>query len=74
MSIKPMTFSRVGEKVVINSVEGGKHAKNKLYKMGILPGEEVLVYHSRKNMIIKVRESKIALGFGMASKVMVAEK
>jgi len=62
-------------KVVIKSLNGGTQFKEQLLRLGIIPNQEVEVFLSYKNgpKIIKVKDSKIMIGYGMSKKIEVEE-
>lgn len=62
-----------GKTVRVVSLAGGRHAREKLMGLGIVPGEKIRV---RKNesggpLIIDIYGSKTVLGTGLAQKVHV---
>ncbi len=68
-----LTEIDTGISVIIVKFEGGGAFKEKLISMGILPGKEIEVLSSRKNgpVVIKVNDTRLALGHGMAQKIYV---
>lgn len=65
---------RRNQKGKIAEITGGKALHERLTAMGIYVGQEVtLLNHSifRGPVAIKARRSIVALGFGMASKIIV---
>jgi len=58
---------------IIERIEGGKNSREKLISMGLLPGKkvEILSGASTGPMIIKVHDTRIALGHGLAHKIFV---
>jgi len=65
-----------GQKGIIVSVLGGRGITQRLIDMGLTPGTEFkMVRKGRLCPIeISVRESKLALGCGVASKILVKVK
>lgn len=60
----------------IDNIQGGRHLISKLESMGILPGTKINRINSKVRggpVVIKVGNSKYALGKGMASKIQVKE-
>lgn len=63
-----------GEQARVVSIEGGSDIVKRLYHMGVREGVEIkkLVGMSRKGpIIVKIGHSQVALGRGMASRIMV---
>lgn len=69
----PVTSLREGEEGVIHSIFGGLSLISRLAGMGIVPGTEIKVLrNSRGPVIVLVNTTRIALGRGQASKILVA--
>jgi len=62
-----------GERVIILSVRAGWGLQRRLADLGMTPGVEVTVISSGRpgQVVIEVRGSRLALGRGVASKVMI---
>lgn len=61
-----------GCKVRVYRVCAGRGLSTRLYQMGIVPGEEILVKHNNKGFVIlEVRGTEISLSKGIASKIEV---
>ena len=71
-------LSRVGagEKVTLLSLGAGWGLQRRLADMGLTPGVEIKVISSGRpgQVVIEVRGSRMALGHGVASKILVAYK
>jgi len=67
---------RRGERGVIVSIQGGRGVIQRLSDMGLTPGTEVSVTNSAffGPIEISVRGSKLALGRGIAMKILVERK
>lgn len=61
----------VGVKVKVISILGGHGIANRLMQMGLTPGTIIEVVNNIGPIIVKVRGTTIALGRGMARKVIV---
>lgn len=63
-----------GEKVVVLALRAGWGLQRRLADLGITPGVEVRVISSGRpgQIVIDVRGSRLALGRGVASKIMVS--
>lgn len=65
-----------GTNVVVVDIEGGWGARNRLNRMGIHSGDRILVKRSgimRGPILIEVHGMDVALGRGMAMKVVVSK-
>lgn len=72
---KRLTDICTGAAAVVEKIEGGGAFKEKLISMGILPGKEIEVLSARKNgpVVIKISDTRLALGHGMAVKIHVRQ-
>jgi Fe2+ transport system protein FeoA len=75
MSAKSLDTVTSDSVVRVVSIGGGRHAREKLMGLGIVPGEKLRV---RKNdgggpLIIEIYGSKTVVGLGLAQKVEVTE-
>ncbi len=70
----PLTLARIGEPVRIVKVGGLEETHKHLEEMGFVPDSEVtVVSRISENMILKVRDSRVALDGALAKKIMVEE-
>ncbi len=68
----PLTYAEPGEELIIRKVGGNPEVKKHLEDLGFTPGGNVtLVSSLGGNVIVKVKESRIALNEDMARRVMV---
>lgn len=68
----PLTFSDVGSELIIKKVGGSPEVKKHLEDLGFVVGGTVtLISQIGGNLIIKVKESRIALSREMAQRIMV---
>ena len=68
----PLVFADVGEEQIIRKVGGSQEMKQHLADMGFVPGGGVtLVSTIGGNVIVKVKESRVAISREMAQKIMV---
>jgi ferrous iron transport protein A len=68
----PLTFATVGEENVIRKVGGKPEAKKHLEDLGFVAGGSVTVISTiGGNLIVSVKESRIAISREMAGKIMV---
>ena len=71
----PLTQARSGTSITLVKIQGGKEIVRRLVELGLTPG-----VHLRKlqdaggPVILAIRDSRIALGRGMAEKLFVIEE
>jgi len=71
---RPLSDLRPNESGVITEIHGGKGLLNRLGALGIIPGRRVTKISSmfmRGPITVQVNRSQIALGFRMASNILV---
>jgi len=68
----PLVLVSSGEKVRVEKFLGGLQMKNKLASMGLVPGEEIEIINNCGPVIISVKGSRLALGQGVAQKILVS--
>ena len=70
--LMPITVADTGEEMIVRKVGGNSEVKLHLENLGIVPGGFVtLIAVNNGNVILKVKESRIALNKDMAMKIMV---
>ena len=68
----PLVFADVGEEQIIKKVGGSQEMKQHLADMGFVPGGGVTVVSTiGGNVIVRVKESRVAISREMAQKIMV---
>ena len=68
----PLTLANIGDENTIKRIGGKPEIKQHLEDLGFVPGGSVKVISSiGGNIIVSVKESRIALGHDMASKIMI---
>ena len=68
----PLTYADVGAEQIIRKVGGSPDRKKHLEDLGVTVGGSVtLVSEMGGNLIVKVKESRIAVSREMAQKIMV---
>ncbi|MDB4335106.1 ferrous iron transport protein A [bacterium] len=75
--LKTLTEMQVDEWGTISTLDGGKGLSEKLDNMSLYIGKEIKLIskHSRKGpVIIKVGNTQIAIGFGIAQKIFIEAK
>ena len=70
----PLAMARHGELVTVIGVRAGWGLQRRLADMGLTPGIQIRVINSQMPgpVLIDLRGSRVALGRGVAQKVMVA--
>ena len=76
MDTKQMTLARMrrGQRGTVVQIQGGRHLVNRLNALGIIPGKRITKISSmlmRGPVTIEVDRVQVAIGFGMANKVIV---
>ena len=68
----PLTMAKMGEPLTIKKVGGKEETRKFLENLGFVAGGAVTVISDIKgNVIVNVKDSRIAIGRDMAMKVMV---
>ncbi len=72
MIMMPLTMARAGEPNVIRRVGGKEETRRFLANLGFVTGGEVtVVSETDGNMIVNVKESRVAINKDMANKILV---
>lgn len=72
MTLTPLTETQPGMHVRVSEVNGGKELRARLCALGLTPGTPVeIVSVGSGPVIVKVLDSRLMLGRGMAEKVLV---
>ena len=68
----PLSMAKAGETVTVRRVGGNDSVKQHLAELGLVPGEEISVISENSgNLILHVKDSRIALDCGMANRVYI---
>ncbi len=68
----PLTFVKVGQSVAIKAIQGKDETKKFLGSLGFTTGESVtVVAENGGNLILSIKNSRIALDRGMALRIQV---
>ncbi|MGB9776128.1 MAG: FeoA family protein [Anaerolineae bacterium] len=72
----PLSALRTGEVGVVAALSGGHSLRSRMLTLGLTPGAEVTILqnYGRGPMIVRVRDTRVALGRGEAGKVLVRRK
>jgi len=73
--IMPLTVAPPGKEVTMITVYGGKSIRMRLHSFGLIPGVRLRVLNNNRTgpLMVAVMDSRVALGRGMAHKIMVEE-
>ena len=68
----PLGFADMNEELIIRKVSGTPEVKKHLENLGFVPGGSVMIVSRvAGNLIVKVKESRIAINEDMARKIMI---
>ena len=67
----PLTLASVGEENMIKKVGGSPETRKFLESLGFVAGGSVTVSEIAGNVIVNVKESRVAVSKEMAAKIMV---
>jgi len=68
----PLTMLKTGEENSIKKVGGKEETRQFLAKLGFIPGSHVTVINEISgNVIVSIKESRVAVSREMAAKIMV---
>ena len=68
----PLSYATPGEENVIRRIGGSPEVKKHLENLGFVVGGNVKVITALEgNVIVKVKESRVAISDGMARKIMI---
>jgi ferrous iron transport protein A len=67
-----LSFIPVGTRVRLKKIDAGRQVTHRLTELGLTPGVELtIIQDSGGPLLISVRGSRIAIGRGMANKILV---
>ena len=68
----PLTLAQAGQINTVKRIGGKEEVRRFLNSLGLVEGSEVmLVSQNQGNVIIKVKESRVAISREMANKIMI---
>lgn len=68
----PLTFAAIGEENIIRKISGKPEVKKHLENLGFIIGHRVTVVNTMSgNVIVNVKESRVAISKEMAQKIMI---
>lgn len=72
MSMMPLAYANIGEENIIKKIGGSPEVKKHLSNLGFVVGGGVTIITSLDgNVIVNVKESRVAISEEMARKIMV---
>lgn len=72
MSTLPLSMATIGQTVRLININAGKRLTHRLTELGMTPGTEMKVLQDAGGpLLLSVRDSRVALGRGMAHKMLV---
>lgn len=69
----PLTMALPGKYVTLVTIQGGRGIRSRLHSMGLIPGTKLRILNNGTPgpFLISVRDFKIAIGYGIAKKILV---
>ena len=68
----PLTLAQVGQINAVKRIGGKEEVRRFLNSLGFIEGSEVmLISQNQGNVIVKVKESRVAISTEMARKIMI---
>ena len=68
----PLTLAQTGQINAVKRIGGKEEVRRFLNSLGLIEGSEVmLVSQNQGNVIVKVKESRVAISSEMANKIMI---
>ena len=68
----PLTMTRPGERVTIGKITGKDEVRQHLAELGFVVGSDIMVVNEMGgNMIVQVKDSRVAIDKTMANRIMV---
>ena len=68
----PLTFATVGQQNIIKRIGGSAETKKFLETLGFVVGSEITVVNEiGGNVIVNIKESRVAISKQMANKIMI---
>jgi Fe2+ transport system protein FeoA len=71
----PLTLATPGEELILVAINGGDALRHRLTELGLVPGVNFRVLQSEGGpLLLAVRDARLAIGRGMAHKILVKIK
>ena len=77
MQILPLNQLDAGNSGTIKEIQGGRGIVSRLNVLGVIPGKKITKISAmmmRGPVVFRVNNTEVAIGFGMASRIMVELK
>jgi ferrous iron transport protein A len=72
VKMMPLTLAKIGENNSIKKVGGKEDTRQFLANLGFVPGSNVMIVNEiNGNVIVNIKESRIAISREMAAKIIV---
>ena len=70
----PLSLAKIGEKNLVKKVSGKEETRHFLESLGFVTGSEVyIVSEMGGNVIVNVKDSRVAISKAMANKILIGE-
>ena len=71
----PLTMVTPGQEVTLIEINGGRGLRSRLVSMGLIPGAKIRVLskNTAGPLLIAIKNTRLALGWGMAWKILVRQ-
>ncbi len=68
----PLTLADIGDELIIQKIGGKPETRKHLENLGFVAGHTVTVLNTvNGNLIVKVKESRVAISYEMAQRIMI---
>ena len=68
----PLTLANVGDEYTVRKIGGSPEVKKHLENLGFVSGSNVIIVTEMAgNMVVKVKEARVAISQAMAQKIMI---
>lgn len=68
----PLTFGGIGESLIIKKIGGNEEVKRHLKNLGFVEGSKIsIISKMGDNIIVSVKESRIAISSNMANRISI---
>lgn len=68
----PLTFAKAGDTMTISKIKGRDDTRRHLNNLGFIVGDQVMIVSEQQgNLIVRVKDTRIAINKKMASRIMV---
>ncbi len=72
-ALLPLSMVSVGKKIRLQHISAGKRLVHRLTELGLTPGVELTIIQDSGPLLLAVRDSRVVIGRGMASKMQVVQ-